>query len=267
MARLIWITGAGRGIGRALALRLARDGKTVVASARDVESLDSLAREAEPLPGRIVSQPLDVTDRAATARALEAIEAAEGLPDVVVLNAGTHQAMPAARFDAGVFDRLFAVNVGGVVNGLDAIVPRFVARRRGRIAVVSSVAGYFGLPSAAAYSASKAAMIAMCESLRPELAAFGVTVQVINPGFVRTPLTDRNDFPMPFLMEPDAAAERIAKGLDQGRFEITFPRRFAWMLKLIKLLPYPLFFALTARTIPDNAKPKAISGEGDGARP
>jgi len=247
MARLVWITGGGRGIGRALALRLARDGDTVVVSARDAASLEALSREAEALSGRIVAQPLDVTDRAATARALDAIEAAEGLPDVVVLNAGSHQAMPAARFDAGVFDRLFAVNVMGAVNGLEAIVPRFVARRRGRIAVVSSVAGYFGLPTAAAYGATKAAVIAMCESLRPELAAFGVTVQVINPGFVRTPLTDRNDFPMPFLMEPEAAADRIARGLESGRFEITFPRAFTYQLKLLRALPYWAYFPLVGR--------------------
>jgi NAD(P)-dependent dehydrogenase (short-subunit alcohol dehydrogenase family) len=255
MARLVWITGAGRGIGRAVALRLAGAGDTVIASARDTETLAALERESEALSGRIIAQPLDVTDRAATAAALTAIEAAHGLPDQVIFNAGTHEPMAAARFDAAVFDRLFAVNLTGVVNGLDAIVPRFVGRRGGRIAVVSSVAGYFGMPTAAAYSASKAAAIALCESLRTELQAFGVTVQVINPGFVRTPLTDKNDFPMPFLMEVEAAAERIARGIDSDRFEITFPRRFAWLLKVLRMMPYPVFFAAMRAAVPDWAKP------------
>ncbi|KAA5606086.1 SDR family NAD(P)-dependent oxidoreductase [Roseospira marina] len=262
MTTLTWIIGAGRGIGRALALALAREGGTVVASARNVEDLKALAGEAEDLPGRIVPQPLDVTDRAATARALAEIEARDGLPDTVVLNAGTHASMPAARFDARVFDRLVGVNLMGAVNGLDAVIPRFVARRRGHIAVVGSVAGYVGLPTAAAYSATKAAVIALCESLRPDLAQFGVRVQVINPGFVRTPLTDQNTFPMPFLMEPDAAARRIVKGLRSSTFEITMPRRLTWLMKLLAALPYPLLFALTRRAIPDEARPDAIVAAG-----
>jgi len=258
MADMTWIIGAGRGIGRALALEMARDGGTVIASARNLADLESLALEAEALKGRVVAQPLDVTDRAATARALDEIEARDGLPDGVVLNAGSHQPMPAAQFDASVFDRLFAVNVVGVVNGLAAIIPRFVARGRGRIAVVGSVAGYVGLPTAAAYGASKAAVINMCESLRPELEPFGIRVQVINPGFVRTPLTDKNDFPMPFLMEPDDAARRIAKGLRSNAFEIAMPRRFTWIMKGLAMLPYPVLFALTRRAIPANARPDAI---------
>jgi NAD(P)-dependent dehydrogenase (short-subunit alcohol dehydrogenase family) len=266
MDELIWIIGAGRGIGRHLALDLAGEGATVVASARNTDDLEALEAESARLPGRIVAVPLDITDRDGTVRALDEIEATEGLPDIVVLNAGTHQPMPAARFDPSVFDRLMAVNVSGVVNGLAAVVPRFVARRRGRIAVVGSVAGYVGLPTAAAYGASKAAVINMCESLRPELAQFGVTVQLVNPGFVRTPLTDRNDFPMPFLMEPDAAARRIARGLRSNAFEITMPRRFTWLMKLVALLPYPILFALTKRAIPDSARPEAFR-PGNGARP
>ncbi|MQX34912.1 SDR family NAD(P)-dependent oxidoreductase [Roseospira navarrensis] len=259
---VVWLIGAGRGIGRALALHLAREGRTVVGSARNREDLESLAREAEGLSGRILPQPLDVTDRAATAQALEEIEARVGLPDVVVLNAGTHTSMPAARFDPEVFDKLMAVNVGGVVNGLAAVIPRFVKRRRGRITVVGSVAGYVGLPTASAYSASKAAVIAMGQSLRPELEAFGITVQVVNPGFVRTPLTDRNTFAMPFLMEPEAAAARIAKGLRSSRFEITMPRRFTWLMKLLAMLPYPVLFALTRRAIPPEARPEALDADG-----
>ena len=135
----------------------------------------------------------------------------------------------------------------GVVHGLAAAMPAFIQRRAGHIAVMSSVAGYRGLPTAAGYGATKAALTNMCESLKPELDGHGVAITVINPGFVRTPLTDRNAFTMPFLMEPGAAAGRVIAGLDARRFEITFPRRFTWTLKLLRCLPYALYFPVTRR--------------------
>ena len=135
----------------------------------------------------------------------------------------------------------------GAVNGLAAVLPRFIARRAGHVAVVSSVAGYRGLPSASAYGPTKAALINLCESLKPDLDRFGVKISVVNPGFVRTPLTDRNPFPMPFLMEVDDAAARLAAGLDTGKFEITFPRRFTYLVKLARILPYGLYFRLVKR--------------------
>ena len=127
-----------------------------------------------------------------------------------------------------------------------------IGRREGRIAVVASVAGYRGLPTAAAYGMTKAGLINMAEALKPELDGHGVTIQVVNPGFVRTPLTDRNPFPMPFLMEPDAAAEAFYRGLQSNRFEIIFPRRFAYLLKVLRLLPAPLAFAVTRRMVPQS---------------
>jgi short-subunit dehydrogenase len=127
-------------------------------------------------------------------------------------------------------------------------MPAMIARGTGQIAIVSSVAGYRGLPRAIAYSATKAALIAMAESLKFDLDQTGVMINVINPGFVKTPLTDRNDFPMPFLMPVEAAAKRIADGLARGRFEIAFPRRFAAILKLMRILPYALYFPLVGRT-------------------
>ncbi len=242
---LAWVTGASSGIGRALALRLVAEGWTVVASARSAHGLDALAAEA---PG-IVPWPLDVTDRAAVAAAVAGMEAAHGPLDLAVLNAGTHVPMGAADFSADTVRRLLEVNTMGAVNGLEALLPRMRERRWGRVAVVASVAGYRGLPYAAAYSASKAAVIALCESLRPELARDGVVIQVINPGFVDTPLTERNDFPMPDIITAKDAADAIMRGLSGTRFEIAFPRRFAFGMKVLRGLPYGVFFAITKRML------------------
>ncbi|KJS34350.1 MAG: oxidoreductase [Rhodospirillaceae bacterium BRH_c57] len=242
---LAWVTGASSGIGRALAVRLAGDGWTVIASARSSEGLNALATE---VPG-IVPWPLDVTDHAAVAAAVAGIEAAHGPLDLAVLNAGTHIPMGAADFSAATVRRLLEVNTLGAVNGLDALLPRMRERRAGQIAVVASVAGYRGLPYAAAYAASKAAVIALCESLRPDLERDGVILQVINPGFVDTPLTERNDFPMPDIITAQDAAAAIVRGLSGTRFEIAFPRRFAFGMKVLRSLPYGVFFAITKRML------------------
>ncbi len=246
----IWITGASLGLGRALALRCAREGWRVVASARGREQLESLAAEAADLSGEITPYPLDVTDAAAVAAAVQHVEAEIAPIGIAVLNAGTHRPMAAESFRAEDIEGLLKLNVLGIANCLEALLPRMIARRQGRLALVASVAGYAGLPTAAGYGASKAAVINMAESLKPELDRLGVTLQVVNPGFVQTPLTDRNDFPMPFLMPADAAAEAFFRGLGSQRFEIVFPRRFVYLMKFLRMLPYRLFFALTRRTVP-----------------
>jgi len=242
--KLAWITGASTGIGRVLALRLARDGWRVAASARSAEHLRTLESEGG---GAVQIYPLDVTDAGAAADVAVEIMRDLGPIDLVVANAGTHAATPAAGFDAAVVRRLVEVNLLGAANTLAAAMPDMIRRRAGQIAVVASVAGYRGLPSAAAYSASKAALIALAEGLKFDLDRVGVKIQVINPGFVRTPLTDRNPFPMPFLMEPEEAVERIVRGLAGTAFEIAFPRRFVWILKLLGLLPDRLYFPLVAK--------------------
>jgi len=247
--RTVWITGAGKGIGRAVALRFARDGATVAASARTTDDLKQLEADAQGLAGRIVGFPLDVTDEAAVGRVLGDIMQEMGLPELAILNAGTHAPTPAGKLDSATVRRLIDINLMGTVHCLTALLPGFIARGSGRIAVVASVAGYSGLPSAAAYGATKAGLINMCEALKPELDRHGVALSLINPGFVRTPLTDRNDFPMPFLMEADAAAERIVAGLRRGRFEIAFPSCFVFLLKLLRCLPYGLFFRITRRLV------------------
>lgn len=245
-----WVTGASSGIGQALALRLARAGWTVVASARRAEPLAALSAEAEALSGSIRTVPLDVTDTAAVQAALRDLEQEIGPVALAVLNAGTHKPVRAVDFTAADARDLLDLNLIGTTQCLEALLPPMIARRRGQIAVVASVAGYFGLPTSAVYGASKAGLINMAESLKPELDGFGVQLQLVCPGFVRTPLTDKNDFPMPFLMELEDAAEAFYRGLMSDRFEIVFPRRLAYLMKVVRLLPYPLFFALTRRMVP-----------------
>lgn len=248
-SKIAWLTGASAGIGRALALRLARDGWRVAASARRAEELARLVGEANGMPGEIRAFPLDVTDAQAVGLCVAAIERDFGAVDLAVLNAGTHAAMPAEQFSAATMRRLLDLNVMGVAHCLEATLPRLIARGRGRVAIVASLAGYGGLPSAAAYGASKAALINMAEALRPELQEKGVILQVINPGFVKTPLTDKNDFRMPFLIPAEEAAVAILRGLDTNRFEIAFPTIFARLMKLLRILPYGLYFRLTRRLV------------------
>ncbi len=245
------------GLGRALALRCAQEGWAVVASARGREQLDSLVEEADALPGRVIAVPLDVTDAPAVAAAVEHIESNLSPIGIAVLNAGTHRPMSATDFKAADVDALLRLNVLGVANCLQALLPIMIGRRQGRLALVASLAGYAGLPSAAGYGASKAAVINMAEALKPELDTHGVKIQLVNPGFVETPLTDKNEFPMPFLMTAPAAAEAFFRGLSSDAFEILFPRRFAYLMKLLRLLPYRLFFALTRRALPQRELPQS----------
>jgi len=245
-----WITGASSGLGRALALRMAADGWRVAASARGAEALAELAQSAQGMNGEIHAYPLDVTQPDAVAASVAAIDRELGPIDQAVLNAGTHQPLLARDFTAKAFRSLIELNLMGTVHCLAAVLPGMIARRGGRIAVVASVAGYRGLPTSAAYGMTKAGLINMAEALKPELDGYGVRLQLVNPGFVRTPLTDKNPFPMPFLMEPEVAAEAFYRGLRSERFEIVFPRRLAYLLKLLRLLPAPLAFAVTRRLVP-----------------
>jgi len=251
---IVWITGASTGLGRALALALAAEGRVVAASARSRDKLDALSAETEDLSGAIHAVPLDVTDRAATAAAVAGIEDRFGPIGLAVLNAGTHVPDGAQDFSANTVRAVMELNLFGAVNGLEALLPRMMARGQGQVALVASLAGYRGLPSAASYGASKAALINMAESLRPELNRCGVTLQVVNPGFVKTPLTDRNTFPMPFLMDVDTAASALMRGLASERFEIVFPRRFAYVMKALRVLPYSWFFAVARRLLPDEGE-------------
>lgn len=240
---LVWITGASTGIGRATALELARRGRTVVASARSHEHLESLVAESNRLgtPGLIFAMPLDVTDSAAVKVAVAQIEADHGPIASLFLNAGGWNKSKAGELTLDDFQATYDLNVFGVVRVLEQMLPRLKQRRSGHIAITASVAGYGGLPEAYGYCSSKAALINLAESLAIDLVGEGIKVQVVNPGFVRTPLTAQNKFPMPFLMEPEEAARRIADGFASNRFEITFPWQLVLPMKLARLFPSKLW--------------------------
>ena len=240
---IAWVTGASGGIGRGVALELARRGYEVRATARREEELAALAIEARGLSGRIVTAPGDVTDRAGMAALVVGIETERPIA-LAFLNAGGSYADSAHDFGGEAFAKTFALNVQGIANGVNPVYDAMRARKRGQIAIVGSIAGYGGLPNAGAYAPSKAAVISMAVGLRFRADRDNITIQIVNPGYVKTPLTAKNRFPMPFLMECDDACQRICDGLERGGFEIRFPRRLAWLLRALQSLPYPLFFAL-----------------------
>lgn len=245
-SRTYWLVGASSGIGAALVDRLVARGHRVAITARDQKGLD---QRAERDPTRLLALAADVT-RIETLRAAYAgLVDRWGVPDSVILNAGDYEPMRLADFDPALFERLMRVNFLGAVNGIETVRRDFLARGRGEIVLTASVAGYRGLPYAAPYGASKAAMINLAESLRPEFRRAGVSMRVINPGFVRTRLTEKNDFAMPGRIEPGEAAERIADGLERTGFEILAPRGFGWVMKGLRLLPYRLYFAITRRML------------------
>lgn len=237
-----WVTGASTGIGREVVLQLKAAGVRVAASARSAEKLAALGTG-------ILTIPLDVTDANACRVAADEVEARLGPIDLVVFGAGTYAPVAADDIDPQLFAHTMNTNYMGVVNCLAAVAPRMTARGSGHISWIASVAGFMGLPKAAAYGPTKAALINLAECLEPEMKLKGVLVSVINPGFVATPLTAQNDFEMPFLMQPDEAARRTIEGLAAGRFEIAYPRRFVMILRTLRALPYPLFFRLITRFV------------------
>lgn len=249
--RSAWLTGAGTGIGESLALLLSELGVTVYISGRRVSVLEKVKAKAQEggYPGKIVPLPLDTTDVDAIESIFKNWDNQNLFPDLVVLNAGTHDPFPVEAFTAQRAKNLLDVNLQGTLNCLEPVLHRAIKANKGHIAVMASVAGYRGLPTAAIYGASKAALIHMCEAFKLDLTGTQVKLQVINPGFVKTPLTDKNDFEMPCLIEPDDAAQRILKGLCQDQFEITFPKRFTYILKLFKILPYRWYFALVGKAL------------------
>lgn len=246
---VIWITGASTGIGRATALHYLGAGHSVIACARSPTKLQRLAGEAAGLAGHLYTFTADVCDLEVLEAGYNAAIADMGEPDCAILNAGTHVPTPVAELRIDDFRTLMDVNYMGVINSLSLAHATMKARGRGQIAIVASLAGYRGLPLASAYGASKAALINLAESMREEMALEGIDLRLVNPGFVKTPLTDLNDFPMPFLMPADEAALALARGLESRRFEIFFPRKFGFVMKLLRALPPWLLFIVSRRML------------------
>ena len=235
-----WLVGASDGLGAALAERLSKAGAELILSAR---SADSLAKVAAGLPGRAQVLPMDIADDDSVAAA----SAQAGKVDGVVLLAGVYWPFGAREWNAQQATAMADVNFTGFVRVLGQVVPQMVARDEGHIFVISSLVAFRGLPGSIGYTASKAATLSLAECLYADLRQTGVRVQVALPGFIRTRLTDKNEFTMPFLMERDAAAREIFEQMCTGRFKRSFPTIFAGLFRLGQFLPDSLYYRLFAR--------------------
>lgn len=245
--KVVWLTGASSGIGEALAFELGRRGAHVVLSARRAEQLEEIAEKIAAAGGHAAVFVLDVTDSNAVSETAHAIRKQFGKIDTFIANAGTYLPTEVQKFSHIDEVRMMDLNYGAMVSGIEAVLPDMIAKRSGHVVGVASLSGYRGLPRSAGYSASKAAMIHFLESLRFDVEKFRILVTVVNPGFVKTPLTDKNDFPMPFLVSPERAAVIIADGIERGKCEVHFPWTFSWLMKLLRVVPYPLYHLLVRK--------------------
>ena len=235
--KTVWLVGASSGIGQATAHALHAKGAKVFVSARNRQALDAFAADH---PGAI-ALPLDASDAASVRTAAQRV-IDSGPLDLVLYCAGYYKEMRATEFDLGEMLRHQEVNYVGALYVLDAVLPHFTSRKAGHISLISSVAGYRGLPKSLAYGPTKAALINLAETLYVDLQDSHVGVSLICPGFVETPLTAQNKFTMPGLIKPAQAAEEILKGWARGQFEIHFPKRFTLLMKALTLLPAALYF-------------------------
>ena len=246
--KTVWLVGASTGIGRATASALHAAGARVVISARNAEALDSFVATH----ARSDAIALDATDRDAMHNAAARITSIYGGIDLAIYCAGTYTALRATAFDLDVALRHVQVNHVGALVMLDAVLPQMLAQaktgRGGHISLVSSVAGFRGLPQSLAYGPTKAALINLAETLYLDLQPQGIGVSLVNPGFVATPLTAQNEFKMPALITPKEAAQAILRGWRHGEFEIHFPKRFTRWMKALRHLPYGLYFAAVRRS-------------------
>ena len=236
----VWLIGASEGIGAELAKQLAAAGATLVLSARNGERLQALCAE---LPGTgHQALPVDVTELKQLQHAWDSLSATP--PDMMIYNAGTYKPMEAQQLEINAVESMLDVNLRGAFRAVSVVLPTYLQHNRGHIVLVGSVAGYRGLPSAMGYGASKAGIMHLAENLKADLKKTGIQVQLVSPGFVKTRLTDMNDFAMPCIITAERAAQYIVDGLQTNRFEIHFPKRFSYVLKLLSLLPAWLYFKL-----------------------
>ncbi len=234
-----WLVGASDGLGLALARAMSARGADLILSARDADRLDqaaaSLSRPARALP-------VDVS----SAASVRAAAAQLGPVDGIVFLAGVYWPTKAQDWDAEKVEAMCDINFTGCARAVGAVLPGMVARGSGHVVITGSLSGFRGLPGAIGYSASKAGTMALAESLYADLRGSGITVQLGNPGFIRTRLTDKNDFKMPFLMEPDEAAAEMMRLMDGTAFKRSFPRVFSWLFRLSQFLPDWAYYRLFA---------------------
>ena len=237
--KIIWITGASSGIGKALAIKFAEKGWAVAASARR----EGLLQELNKINQNIYSFPLDVTEIENCKLVANKIIEKFGGIDICVFGTGMHDPKSEKKFNLNKIREIMEVNYFGTMNSINSIYDYFSEKRSGQISIISSVAGYRGLPAAGAYCASKAALTSFAESLNFDMMQKNVRVSLISPGFIKTPMTDQNDFPMPMIRSAEYAADKIYLGLlKKKRFEIHFPKTFTYLMKIIQILPNWLYF-------------------------
>jgi len=242
--KVIWITGASSGIGKAVAIKFAENGWTVAASARR----ENLLNELKQINKNIHSFPLDVTDiDKCKIVATNIINKFKNI-DICLFGTGMHDPKSEKKFNLDKIRQIMEVNYFGTMNSINSIYEYFSKKRNCQISIISSVAGYRGLPAAVAYCASKAALTSFAESLNFDMQMKNVRVSLVSPGFIKTPMTDQNDFPMPMIKSPEFAANEIFKGLTAKKgFEIHFPKAFTYFLKFLQILPSSLYFKLVSK--------------------
>ena len=242
--KTIWITGASTGIGRALAIKFAKNGWNVAASARR----ENLLKELEELNQNIYSFPLDVTDKEKCKEVFKKIEDKFKTIDISFFSTGTWDPGKEKEIDVEQIENVMKVNFFGTLNCIKSVEKYYRNKKSGHISIVSSIAGYRGLPNSTGYGPSKSALNNLAESLFFDFKRYGVRVSLISPGFIKTPMTDKNDFKMPFLRTTDFAADKIYEGLvNSNKFEIHFPKQLTLILKLFRILPYTLYLKLISK--------------------
>ena len=236
----VWITGASSGIGKAVAEKFAKEGWKVAVSARRREILEDMANN-----DKIFSYPLDVTNQDQVNSTFEKIIEDFGGLNLCIFSSGTYDPKNEKSIDVDKIKNVIDVNFIGVVNCVKSIEKNFKQKKSGQISIVSSIAGYRGLPNSSGYGPSKAALTNFSESIYFDFKKFGVRVSIVSPGFIKTPLTDKNEFPMPFIKSPEFAADEMFKGLTKKKaFEIHFPKALTILLKFLRILPYKIYLFL-----------------------
>ena len=240
----IWITGASSGIGRALALKFSKEGWQVAASARRESLLNDIAKSNK----NIFSFPLDVTNSENCIKVFNQIKEEFNEIDLSIFCTGVHDPKSEKELNLEKIRKIMEVNFFGTINSINSVYNYFKEKKSGHISIVSSVAGYRGLPAGGAYCASKAALTNYAESLYFDMKRFNVRVSVVSPGFIKTPMTDQNDFPMPMIKSAEFAADEIYKGLTKSKaFEIHFPKQFTFIMKLLQIMPNWLYLKIVKK--------------------